>query len=417
LTSLFHVLANKCCRDARIASPYTASIAARSPLRSALLASLTAALLATAGCAREPTRPEPAPQAAPDQPTDEPVTAIEPLAAPQPTRPAAVVVRNEAPERYTVVRGDTLWDISARFLRDPWLWPEIWDVNPQIGNPHLIYPGDIISLYWVDGRPRLQVQRGDQVITGRIGGVERWSPRVRAEALDDAIPLFSDAAIRQFTVKPRVVTKEQLEAAPYVIGNYDGRLISATGHQVYVRGLPDTEERQYSIFRPGKPLIDPKSEEILGYEAVYVADSRVLEFGDPATLLITDNNRETLAGDRLLPLDRDDLPYNFAPRQPELPFDGTIISLFDAISHVGQNQVVVINLGQREGVAVGDVLAIKRRGGTIVDRYSGVENDVVKLPDTRIGVLMVFRVFDRVSYGLIMESTRTTHLHDAVTNL
>ena len=415
MTSLFHVLVIKCRCDARIASPCAAPIAA---LRAGLLAGLTAALLASVGCAREPARVEPQAQAVPSQPADEPVTAIEPLAAPQPAPSAEVVVRSEAPERYTVVRGDTLWDISARFLRDPWLWPEIWDVNPQIGNPHLIYPGDIISLLWVDGRPRLQVERGDQLVGTRgADGVVRWSPQVRAEALDDAIPLVSADAIHQFTVRPRVVTKEQLEAAPYVIGNYDGRLISATDHQVYVRGLQNREERQYSVFRPGKPLIDPQSEEILGYEAIYVADSRVLEFGDPATLLITDNNRETLAGDRLLPLDRSKLGYNIVPRQPELPLDGLIISLFDAISHVGQNQVVVINLGQRDGMSAGDVLAIERRGGSIVDRYSGVEEDVVDLPDTRIGVLMVFRVFDRVSYGLIVQSTRATHLNDAVTNL
>jgi hypothetical protein len=202
-----------------------------------------------------------------------------------------------------------------------------------------------------------------------------------------------------------------------VIGNYDGRLISATGHQVYARGLKDTEERLYSIFRPGKPLIDPASQEILGYEVVYVADAKVLDFGDPSTLVITDNNRETLSGDRLMPRDRGNLTHNYVPRLPELGFDGTVISLFDAITHVAQNQVVVINLGQRDGMEVGDVLAVERRGGTIEDRFSGVKDDTVDLPNTRTGVVMVFRVFDRVSYALIMESTRTVRINDNVTNL
>jgi hypothetical protein len=327
-----------------------------------------------------------------------------------------------------VVRGDTLWDIAERFLRNPWVWPEIWQVNPQINNPHLIYPGDRISLIYRDGRPRLYVERPDAMGSGGASThvsqsidangtqVVKLSPRVRAHELGQAIPSIAASAIQQFTVKPRVVTKEELDGAPYIIGNYDGRLISATGHQVYARGIADNEETLYSVYRSGEAFVDSDTGEILGYEVKLVGDAKVLDFGDPATLVITDNNRETLAGDRLFPADKGRTSHNYVPRVPDITFNGRVIRLYDAVSQVAQNQVVAINLGQRDGIEVGDILAVERHGQLVRDPYSTKRNEKVELPNMRAGVLMVFRNFDRVSYGLIMRSERSILLNDLVTN-
>ncbi|MCG8382135.1 MAG: LysM peptidoglycan-binding domain-containing protein [Gammaproteobacteria bacterium] len=329
------------------------------------------------------------------------------------------VVRPVHPKQYVVKKGDTLWDIARTFLKDPWFWPEIWHINPQIANPHLIYPGDVISLVYINGQPKLVVSRHWQASTaGDVRQVtERLQPRVRAEPLGDPIPSIPLDAVEQFMSHPRVITMDQLEQTPYVIGNFDGRLVSALNDEVYVRGIQSQDDALFTIFRLTKALRGPKSDEVLGYEVAEVADAKMIDFGDPSTLIITKSLREVLNGDRLLPQDRSQTEHNYLPRRPELPFKGSVISLFDAISHVAQNQVVVINIGQRDGIEVSDVLAIERRGRKVQDRYSGKKDDVVHLPNTRAGVIMIFQVYDRVSYGLIMESTRAIQLNDIVTNL
>ncbi len=375
----------------------------------------------------EPEPVEPIEPARPTVVTTETLAQPEPMPEPQPV--SAGVVRPSYPESYTVVIGDTLWDIASRFLEDPWVWPQIWDVNPQIANPHLIYPGDIISLIFVDGEPRLVVDRPgleqpggvpttEPVVTDAApaeGGVVRLSPSIRIEPLGQAIPSISASAIRQFTVKPRVLTEEELDAAPYIIGNYDGRLISASGNQVYVRGLDNVDESLYSIYRPGKQFVDPDTDEILGIEVVYVGDAKVISFGDPSTMVITENNREALNGDVLLPLDRGKVAHDYIPRNPAIGFEGKIISLFDAITQTGQNQTVAVNIGQRDGIEIGDMLAVFTPGGSLLDRRRGKRENVA-LPDERTGLVMIVRSFDRVSYGLIMESARPIHLNDVVTN-
>ncbi|MEM7206557.1 MAG: LysM peptidoglycan-binding domain-containing protein [Pseudomonadota bacterium] len=383
--------------------------------------SLLTFLAACSGPVRdEAPPPEPEPQPEPvvvAQAEPEPAQP-EPQPAPEPVE---VRVKPDHPSEYVVQKGDTLWDISARFLQDPWVWPAIWDVNPQIANPHLIYPGDVISLVYIDGRPVLIVD-GDGKVAIDLGQtssgkpIVRLSPRIRAEALDQAIPIVPADAIEQFTVNPRVLTREQRDGAPYIVGNFDGRLVSASGNQIYVRGIVDDGEALYSIFRPQEALIDPESQEILGYEVAYVGDAKVLEYGDPATLVITESKREALTGDLVLPLNRGKISHNYVPRVPSLDFDGTIISLFDALSQAAQNQVVVINLGQRDGMERGDILGIEKRGAVIRDVVTEEAEDTVQLPDTRIGIAMIFRVFDRVSYGLIMESTRVVEVGDIITN-
>lgn len=349
-------------------------------------------------------------------------------AAPDRGAEANDAIRDDRPQTYTVVKGDTLWDISGKFLHKPWLWPEIWDVNPQIENPHLIYPGDEVSLRYINGKPTMVVSRDGTVIAGASAddanampahenGVARLSPQIRESSLSGAIPMIPGDAIQQFLVYPRVVEADELSNSPYVIGDFEGRLASASGQQIYARGDLDNEQSEYGIFRQSKVLKDPDSNELLGFEVTHVADATLLEMGDPATMVIQSANIETLAGDRLLPQNQNYVVHNYMPRVPQIDGEGKIISLFNAISQSGRNQVVVLNMGDREGVRIGDVMAIEHRGGRIKDRFSGKAHDFVNVPNTRIGVLMVFRTFEKVSYGLIMESTRPIHLNDVVAGI
>jgi hypothetical protein len=345
--------------------------------------------------------------------------------SPDRKKEAQASIKDIRPSSYTVVKGDTLWDISEKFLNKPWLWPEIWDVNPQIENPHLIYPGDNVALLYINGKPTLVVSRNGEVVNSASaddlgdnnGGHVRLSPTIREESLANAIPTIPGDAIQQFLVYPRVVDEATVNDAPYVIGDFEGRLASATNQQIYVRGDVDEEQTSYGIFRQSKELLDPDSKELLGYEITHVAEANLLRVGDPSTLLITSNKMETIAGDRLMSQNQNFVVHNYIPRVPKIDGEGKIVSLFNAISQAGRNQVVVVNMGEREGVRVGDVMAIEHRGGRIKDRFSGKPHDFVEVPNTRIGVLMVFRTFDKVAYGLIMESTRPIHLEDAVTGI
>ena len=343
----------------------------------------------------------------------------------------------DAPESYTVVKGDTLWDISDMFLKKPWLWPEIWDYNPQIANPHLIYPGDELTLEYINGKPTLILSRNGKSVqrsTPGLGaanpvldatgnpipntdGRERLSPRIRAESLDDAVPMISGDEIAQFLVHPQVVDLSDVNGAPYVVGNFDGRLASAVGHQIYARGTMNRDQTSYGIFRKNKALLDPVTGELLGHEVIHVADAKLLNIGDPSTLAITSNKMETIAGDILLPSSDDGALHSYTPRLPEINGEGRIVSLVNAITQTGRDQVVVLNLGKRSGVQPGDVMAIETRGDAIIDPHGRSRRDVISAPNIRTGVVMVFRTFDKVSYGLVMESTRPVVINDIVTGI
>lgn len=334
----------------------------------------------------------------------------------------------DAPDVYTVVRGDTLWDISDTFLKDPWLWPKLWGYNSQIQNPHLIYPGDRIALETINGQPRLVLTRNGRVINepglsaasdpnAPNGLVEKLSPRIRSESLDNAIPMIPGDVIQQFLVHPRVVALEVIQNAPYIMGSYDRRLISAVGHQVYARGEISRERTRYGIFRRSTTLTDPITGEILGYEVTHVANAKLMNVGDPSTLSITSNKLETMAGDVLLPTNEDGITHTYVTRLPAIEGEGRIVSLTNAISRTGRNQVVTINVGARSGIEIGDVLAIESRGDTVVDRRGKREFEKVKLPNQRTGVLMVFKTFDKVSYGLVMESNRPIAVNDIVSGI
>lgn len=327
-----------------------------------------------------------------------------------------MVLAPNAPDTYVVKRGDTLWGIAKIFLRDPWFWPEIWNVNPQIKNPHLIYPGDTLRLVYIDGRPRLQLESGRGA---------RVSPRVRSEALEDAIQTIPYEIIASFMSKPTVLTAEQIKSAPYVLAALNHHVVMAEGNTIYARAMPAATQpgANYNVVRVGEALRDPDDHELLGYDGVYTGAGRVTRAGDPTTLLMTASNRETIAGDKLFPSNID-IPIDFIPSAPKVKIKGRIISVHDGLTMIGQYQVVVINRGARDGLAPGNVLAVYQAGERIADREQhswmggggGVFSPHVTLPDERNGTFMVFKTFDRISYGLIMEAKDAIHVLDFIEN-
>lgn len=317
-----------------------------------------------------------------------------------------VELNPDYPKHYVVKKGDTLWDISGMYLKYPWHWPDIWYANPQIENPHLIYPGDELSLVWRDGRPMLELNRGDRTV--------KLSPHVRETMLDQPIPTIPLSAIGPFLSKPKVVGAEVMDTAPYVVASADERLISGAGDYVYVRGVANDDVSSYSVFRGGKVYTDPDTDEILGYEAIYTGDGDITKSGDPARLDLSYTNREVQIGDRLLEAEEDNYDLNFIPRSPATDMHGRIISVFDGVSQVGQYQIVVLNLGQRDGLETGHVLSVFQAGDTVEDEVTEDRHDVVTLPDEHAGEAMVFKTYEKVSYAIVMKATRAIHLYDKV---
>jgi len=389
-------------------------------LLSGSIAALT--LLLLSGCASTPKEPAPAPVS-----TEEPAPVVEPAPAPKPE--PVVELKANYPEKYTVVKGDTLWDISTRFLKSPWEWPQLWQFNPQVKNPHLIYPGDVLTIYFIDGKPAMQVQRGGKTVAtqapaeeapipdevrGKSYSTVKLSPRIREQSLEEAIPTIPLDAIKQFLSRPRVVTEDELDDAPYVVELADDHLASGSGYRIYARGIKASDAiGDYDLVRSGQTYRDPDTGEILGYEAVYLGEARLQRNGDPSTLEVTSANREILRGDRLLPRGSDLFLTSYMPHAPENKMEGRIISVFDGVAQIGQYQVVVLNLGRQEDADVGQVLAIYQHGREAKDI---VEGGTVMLPDERAGEAMVFRVFERVSYALVMRAIRPIHILDSVTN-
>lgn len=342
------------------------------------------------------------------------------------------LVGDDAPEVYKVVRGDTLWDISDRFLKEPWRWTEIWGYNPQVYNPHLIYPGDVLALEYVNGKPTLSLTRKGKAIpfnsgepglgaatpaNGAGGSRTKLQPKIRSESLDAAIPTISSDSISQFLVHPRVVDDATIKSAPYVVANSDNRLISSIGSKIYVRGRMNRDQTSYGVFRKNKALKDPFNGAHLGFEMMHVADAKLLSVGDPSTLGLTSNKMETIAGDVLLPLSSYTTTHRYTPRLPELRGEARIVSLVNAIAQTGRNQVVVLNVGENSSIQEGDVLAVETRGENIIDKGGKSNWENVQLPNQRTGVLMVFKTFDKVSYALVMESTRPLKVNDIVTGI
>jgi len=325
----------------------------------------------------------------------------------------------EYPQTYIVQKGDTLWDISSVFLRDPWHWPEIWFKNPQVENPHLIYPGDELAIIYIGGERRVQiVRRGEDGQILSIGGtsgmkVVKLSPRVRTHAIDASIPSIPIDNIRHLLSRPLVIDKEELDGSAYILSSVDSHLINSINDRLYVRKLDTSSGNgRYQIFRPNKPIYDPITEELLGYEAIYVGETKLLAGGDPATVLVTDSVREILRNDRILPIDNTNFERDFFPKPPVTQVRGEVLSLLDAISMLGQYQTIALNLGSRDGIEIGNLLVIKRVGDVIPDFEEDDPTFKVKLPDERIGMAMIVRSFEKMSYALVMEADRPVVVTD-----
>jgi hypothetical protein len=356
----------------------------------------------------------------------------------------------DAPSTYTVVKGDTLWGISSKFLKDPWRWPQIWQKNrDQIKDPHWIYPGDVIRLDTSGGEPRLVVGGGSGgTAADAEANVVKLDPRVRAEPLRAAIPSIPGNAIAAFIGQPLVVEVGAMDRVPSVVATEESRVVVGAGDTVYVDRMVPSDGINWQIFRPAEALKDPDTGEILGYEAKYVGDARVRRHGDPATLTVTKASMEVNRGDRLMPA-REAVFPTYMPHAPSKPIRGTIMSVVGGVLELGVYNVITINRGARDGLDVGTVLASYHRGA-VVPRVTGDawnmphwmrdwdirDNPVVpeppeaaqpgekvramratgpiQLPDERNGLVFVFRVFDKMSYAMVMKATRPIYVGDVV---
>ena len=334
----------------------------------------------------------------------------------------------DAPDRYTVRQGDTLWDIAQVFLRDPWYWPEIWYVNPQVQNPHLIYPGDVLALVSIDGRPQVTVaERGPEgaaaeaELAPRGGGAERLSPRVRSTPITAAVTAIPYEAVIKFANRPSILTKEQVKSGPYIVAARDSHMIAGEDHEVYARGIADAANgSRYNIVHVDEPLVDPENNRVLAYRSIFVGDSTVTGPGKVAKLVVGDGQREVSLGDKLFP-ENVDMPMDFIPHPVPDDLRGSIMAV-DGIYNAGQYNVVALNRGSRHGIETGHVMAISHKGEVVRDRYSEggkagywkTAGKRVRLPDERVGLVMVFKVHERLSYGLVMEATHPVTVGDVV---
>ena len=309
----------------------------------------------------------------------------------------------DAPDEYVVQVGDTLWDIAATFLRDPWYWPEIWYVNPQIENPHLIYPGDVLGLVYVDGAPRVTTTRGSSY---------RLSPQARVTPLTEAITSISYESIAAFLSRGVVIERDEVDRLPYIVASKGDHLIASAGNTVYVRGTNAQPGDRYNVVAIGDELRDPDNNDLIGYQGIEIGEGSISRSGDPASMMLTSSKQESKNGDRLIPTSVD-IPLNFFPKAPSSNIDGQIIAVVGGVTQIGQYQVVVMNRGSNNGLAVGDVLTVWQKGPVVRDR---VEGGSVRLPDEEAGTVMVFKVYDRIGYGLVMEATQALHTLDYVRN-
>lgn len=309
------------------------------------------------------------------------------------------------PERYTVQKGDTLWGIARRFLKNPWRWPQIWQRNPGIKNPHRIYPGDVLVLSTESGpQPKLKLLH-ERKIT-------KLEPRVRVVPRKEAIPTIPPDVIQPFLSAPLVIEEGGLRNAGYVAAGDEGAILLGKYSVFFARGV-DGDSSEYSIFRPGKRLINPATGEFLGLQAIHLGEARVLQEGKTAKMEVTESTQEISRGDRMVPANTNiALPY-YEPHAPSRPVHGYIIDINGAVAEGGPYQVIVVTLGSREQMEPGDVLRIQRQEP---DQKDVVTGGTVSIPPQDSGLAMVFRVFHKVSYALVLEATRAVHIDDRVTN-
>ncbi len=323
-----------------------------------------------------------------------------------------VQLADDAPDSHVVVKGDTLWGISGRFLKHPWRWPEVWRLNrEQIRNPHLIYPGQVVFLDRSGPYLRLGRRVGGGTQDSARPSEGRASPRIYDEKVGSAIPSIPYRDIEPFLSRPLVVDESGLKDAGMILATQENRVMVGAGNVIYATKVNE-QVRDWQIFRPEDPIRDPISNEVLGHEAFYLGTARLARSGEPATLEVTRAVQEVGRGDKIIPTAEPEL-LTYAPHAPESQVSGHVIRLYDGVGEVGRNQIVTLNLGKRQGMEVGHVLALYRNG-ELVPVKAGNDKATLKLPDERYGLAFVFRVFDRVSYALIMNSERPVKMLDVV---
>lgn len=306
----------------------------------------------------------------------------------------ALEMKDGHPDSYVVKKGDTLWDISGMFLANPWEWPEIWQVNPQIENPHKIYPGDTLSLVYVDGQPTLRLNRGMAANTVKL------SPTVGITELEPAIPAIPLEEIHAFMRDSRFVQPEEMEGAPYVMAGTKRHIIAGAGDEIFGRGDFSDGSKIYGIFREGQVFTDPETDEFLGIQATSVGQSRLISVSDNiARLMVNRTHSEIKQGDTLLPTIDEPVRAFFQPSKPERDVAGQIMAVEGGVSQIGPMNVVIINLGKREGIEAGNVLRIYRKGENV---YDPVAEELVQLPNDKAGLLMFFKVHEKLGYALVL---------------
>ena len=369
-------------------------------------------------------------------------------------------LKEDAPDRYTVVPGDTLWGISGRFLKDVWKWPEVWRMNQeQVRNPHRIYPGDVIVLDRSGGAPQLRLLRdgtgdpgaADAAAAGR--DTVKLSPKTRAQPLSDkALPAIPPSAIEPFLSRPLVVGQHELDSAPVIMATEDNRVAIGAGDIAYADNLKRSDS-VWQLFRRSDALVDPETGETLGYLAIYLGEARLRKFGNPSTIEITKSPQEIYVGDRLLPISKEVPTFSYVPRAPGRSVRGRVMTTYGNLGETGPLGIVALSKGSKDGLEVGHVLAIYRsqstsryevrrsplygreglsvsdsprtyyseqitpRDAPLYERGKPITGaDIARLPDERYGLVMVFRTFDRTAFGLVMQASRPVAVNDVVTN-
>jgi hypothetical protein len=336
-----------------------------------------------------------------------------------PVEAATCEFRPNAPDQHLVVRGDTLWDISGKFLEHPWCWPQVWGMNrDQIRNPHWIYPGQ--TVYFDRANGRLTLTRPGAGGEDAISGTTRLSPQVRTEGLGmDAVQSIPSGVIEPFLSMPLVVEEDELNGAPRIAALEEGHVYLGKDDRLYVRGALNGGS-SFQVFRPGNRLIDPDSGRLVAYEAVYLGSVKLQAEAKPGvdvhTFTVSSSKQEMGVGDRLMPAPPTPM-RNYVPHQPERQIGARVLSVYSGVTYAGQNQVVSVNRGSVDGLDVGAVLQLYHFGKTVADPGGnqgvfGLGKTMIKLPDEQIGTLFVFRVFKHVSYGLIMQVTQPVEVGD-----
>lgn len=318
-----------------------------------------------------------------------------------------IALQAHPPERYVVVKGDTLWDISARFLKDPWQWPALWKNNKtQIKNPQLIYPGDLIVFEHQSGKPQLRL----------IPVARTLEPEALVTPLSaEAIPAIQPAIIQAFLTKPVLVTAAALAAAPYIVAAQEDRQIISPGTRVYVKNLTVSTPGKWAVYRQGETVIDPESGEALGIEARYLGEAKLVRAGQPTVLEISRANEEIAVNDKLLAIE-DGFSQPFVPHAPAQKISGQIVKIASGMTETGAGQVVLINRGAEHGLEAGHVLSVLHPGSRVEDpATTGKKSpETLQLPAEPLGLVMVFKAFPKLCYGLVMRSSRSVQMNDSV---